>query len=140
MQKDGLRFERKVQRLLYSHFPRATIYCNQWVRFEDDGGVGMASADAILLHNDTGVIFEVKRTKCEDAELQLMGLYLQLCHQLFPRQKSWKLVEIYMHWHGPLQENRVLRVLTDVFDLPSETIFFWAPDFRTREYYDNRHW
>lgn len=73
-QKAGLRYEKRVRSLLEARIPG--LRPGQWFRYEHpSGGVFYCQPDAVLVHEDRAVVFEIKYTFTSDAWWQLRRLY-----------------------------------------------------------------
>ena len=86
--KRGRSYERKVARALKREKGKygGELFIGQWLLFRDKHGYGRAQPDAYILRPDLVVLIECKLTQTEDAEPQLLKLYLPLLRELYSRR------------------------------------------------------
>lgn len=80
-QKEGLRYERKVQDVLEAIYG-SDYRVSPSIMYRDRLGLRRAIPDGLLRIGDTLVIVEIKLTHCERAWWQLMRLYVPLVQRL----------------------------------------------------------
>lgn len=82
-QKNGLRYERKVQAFLQEKFGK-DYHPAPWLHFEDDGVARTVQPDGVLLRMERLYVFEIKFQHMPEAWWQLEKLYAPLLRKFFP--------------------------------------------------------
>lgn len=90
-QKNGLRYEAKVQAMVVGEFPG--YLPGPCIHFKDNYVMRMAQPDGILVFDDFVVVVEIKYQHMPEAWWQLDQLYKPLIAKLWP-QKQISLIEI----------------------------------------------
>lgn len=90
LQRQGLTFEKQFGQWLLAGMRRTSrridgptaVRLGAWLRFEDEGGLGWAQPDAVVLIPGWTLLFECKRTESGRAWVQLRQLYKPLYEKL----------------------------------------------------------
>lgn len=84
-QKNGLRYERKVQEFLSKKFP--DYIPGPYIHFTDDSMCRTVQPDGILVFDDVVFIFEIKFQHVPEAWWQLEKLYKPLLKLIYPTRE-----------------------------------------------------
>ena len=79
----GLRYQRKVEKWLKSHYGEHSLFIGQWLEYRDASGRRYAQPDAWVIGRTKVALFEIKVGHSELAWWQLKKLYLPLLAQLY---------------------------------------------------------
>jgi hypothetical protein len=123
-QKEGLRYEKRVLKLLEKKFKGEILY-QPWLNFADANGEGWARPDFLLTpvgRERHRIILDAKLTATTRAEAQVRGLYLPLFRALL-RDSEFTTLQVALNPAG--MRTKVL-TLEDVLSLPPDPVlYFW---------------
>lgn len=114
LEKDGLRYERKVHERLHDQHGLAYI-ASQWFDYFDGESVKHCQPDGLLLFPASRVllIVEVKRSHTPEAYWQLEHLYVPVL-RAFMRDSSWSIATCeVVKWFDPCTRFPVRPVLRE---------------------------
>lgn len=86
VQEAGLRFERKMGKLLGQEYPDIPLMLGPWIDYKDDGGWFVAQPDILLIPPDGPIrLVECKLKYKPEAEAKIRNLYIPLIRKITGR-------------------------------------------------------